>query len=176
VKKRTLLSLVAGGLAVVTSAAAPSAEAAVAQSAVQPAAAEHADYVWPNNALLSEGFFAFLGAYVPSVIVAVVNDNSYDKRLYIPIAGPWVDLASRPGCGGIGQSTCGSETGYKALLIVAGAVQALGALAIVAGLALPERRITPPPAKAEKPTVHVQPAELGLAGRGGYGLAAFGTF
>ncbi len=176
-KKQNLPALAAGVLAVVTWAAASSAEAAAAQSAAQPPAAEHTSYVWPNNGLLSKGFFAFLGSYVPSVIVAVVNDNSYDKRLYIPIAGPWVDLASRPGCGGIGQSSCGAETGYKALLIVAGAVQALGALAIAGGLAVPERRITPAPAKADtKPTVHLQPAEVGVVGRSGYGLAAFGTF
>jgi hypothetical protein len=174
VKKQNLPALAAAVLTVVIPTAASSAETAVAQSAAQPPVAEHASYVWPNNGLLSKGFFAFLGSYVPSVIVAVVNDNSYDKRLYIPIAGPWIDLASRPGCGGVGQSTCGAETGYKALLIVAGAVQTLGALAIVGGLTVPERRLTPAPAKADnKPTVHLQPAQVG---RSGYGLAAFGTF
>ncbi len=130
-------------------------------------------YRHPNSGFLGKGFFALLGAYFPSMIVAVVNDNSYDRRLYIPVFGPWLDLADRPGCGGAGQSTCGAETGYKAFLVLSGAVQGGGAALIVLGLALPERRLPAPPPKTESMIVHVLPAAMG---RGGYGMSAFGTF
>lgn len=126
----------------------------------------------PNSSLFGRGVFAFSGSYVPSVIVAVVNDNSYDKRLYVPLLGPWLDLADRPGCGGVGQTSCSSEAAFKALLIVAGAVQGVGALCIVLGATLPERKVAAPP-KAAKPTLHVLPAQVS---RDGYGMTAFGTF
>jgi hypothetical protein len=177
VKERRIPVLTAGVLAVATWAAVSSAESAIVPPVVPPLVAEQTRYQWPNNALLGRGLFVLLASYAPSVIVAVVNDNSYDKHLYIPVLGPWLDLADRPGCGGSGQTSCGTETAYKALLIVVGAFQGLGALATVTGLALPERVITSVPAnvptKAAKATVHVLPAQVS---RDGYGLAAVGTF
>lgn len=132
-------------------------------------------YRHPNSSFLGKGVFAFIGAYFPSVLVAIVNDNSYDKRLYLPILGPWLDLADRPGCGGPGQSTCGAETAFKILLITSGAAQGFGALAIVLGLALPERIVTQPPPTQQAGGLHLRvlPASLG---RGGYGIKAVGTF
>ncbi len=160
-------------LAVVTWTTASAAETAFAQPEQQPAPVEQISYARPNGVLIGRGLFAFLGSYVPSVIVAVVNDNSYDKHLYIPVVGPWLDLANRPGCGGMGETGCPTENGYRALLIVVGSFQGLGALATLVGLAVPERRITAAPAKAAAPAVHVLPARVS---RDGYGLSAFGTF
>jgi hypothetical protein len=173
VKKQTCAAAAAGALVVATWTAVSPAETAVAQPGEQTAAVEQISYGRPNGVLIGRGLFAFLGSYVPSVIVAVVNDNSYDKHLAIPVVGPWLDLANRPPCGGMGETGCPTENGYRALLIVVGSFQGLGALATLVGLAVPERRITAAPAKAAAPTVHVLPAQVS---RDGYGLSAFGTF
>lgn len=167
-----------GVLAVLAWTALASAQTASAQTAAAPPVAPPAaterqiSYGRPNTVLVGGGLSIFLASYVPSAIVAVVNDNSYDKHLYIPVAGPWLDLANRPGCGGNGQSGCPTEDGYRALLVVVGSFQALGVLATTIGLAVPERRITLPP-KTAKATLHVLPAQVS---RNAYGLAAFGTF
>jgi hypothetical protein len=171
VKKQTI-PLAAGALAMVTWATASRASA-VGDSTVSPALTQQISYDRPNSPLLEKGIFTFFASYVPSVIVAVVNDNSYDKRLYIPVVGPWLDLAERPGCGGIGQTPCGTEAAYKVLLIAVGSFQGLGFLATVVGLAVPERVITTVPAKAGTLTLHLRPAQVG---RDGYGMQALGTF
>jgi hypothetical protein len=173
VKKQTVPAMAAGVLAIVAWAAVSSAETAAAQPGVQPGTVEQISYSRPNGVLIGRGLFAFLGSYVPSVIVAVVNDNSYDKHLYIPVVGPWLDLANRPGCGGVGETGCPTENGYRALLIIVGSFQGLGAAATLVGLMVPQRQITLAPAKAARPTVHVLPARIS---RDGYGLSAFGTF
>lgn len=147
---------------------------AVEQSAAPPAVVEHTTYYAPpNRVLLGGGLVALVGAYVPSVIVAAASQTSYDAELFIPVVGPWLDLSNRPGCGGFGQTRCGAETGFKALLIVSGAFQGLGAVATVLGLVIPEQRATVKTAAADKPSVRVLPAQVS---RDGYGLAAFGSF
>jgi hypothetical protein len=148
----------------------------VPESTAAPSvSAEQTTYHPPNRALIVGGLVSFVGAYVPSVLVAASNNNSYDHKLYIPVAGPWMDLAQRPGaCNGFAQPTCGRETAFNALLIINGAFQGLGALATVLGFVVPEKhRTTVITAKADKPTVHIVPAQVS---RDGYGLAAFGDF
>jgi hypothetical protein len=172
---RAVPLLAAGAMAVFTWSTASHAQGAVQPA---PASAEVAPpivYRHPNSSFLGKGVFAFIGAYFPSVLVAIVNDNSYDKRLYVPVLGPWLDLADRPGCGGPGQSTCSAETAFKLLLIASGAAQGFGALAIVLGLALPERIVpqSAPSQQAGGVKLRVLPASLG---RGGYGMQAVGTF
>jgi hypothetical protein len=171
VKKQTTPALVAA-LAIVTWALVSRAESAGTQPVVSPPVTQQISYTRPNSPLLEKGLFAFSASYFTSVIVAVVNDNSYDQRLYVPILGPWLDLADRPGCGGIGQSSCGTEAAYKVLLIVAGSLQGLGAVATVVGLAVPARVITTTPATGRL-TLRLLPA---LVGREGYGMQALGTF
>ncbi len=172
-KKQTIRATVAAVLAFAAWAGTASADSAAAQPVEQSAGAEQISYGRPNSVLIGGGLSVFLGLYIPSAIVATVNDNSYDQHLYIPVAGPWLDLAARPGCGGVGESTCPTENGYRALLVVAGSFQALGVLAVIVGAAVPERRITRPPAKASRLTMHVLPAQVS---RDGYGLEAFGAF
>jgi hypothetical protein len=141
---------------------------------------EETTYVPPNRAILAGGLIAFAGSYVPSVVVAAANGNSFDNRLYIPIAGPWIDLGQRPGCAG-SQFNCSRESGFAGLLIVDGVVQALGALATGLAFVVPERRTRVLSASADrarrsapqKLAVHVVPARLG---QDGYGVAAFGGF
>jgi hypothetical protein len=148
-------------------------EVVVAEPAPRPVVAEQTHYAPPNRALLGGGLIAFGGSYIPSVIVAAANDNSYDNHLYIPVVGPWLDLGNRPPCGGVFQTGCGTETGFRALLVVDGIFQGAGALSTLLGLVVPERRSTVLTAKADKPSVHVLPAQVS---RDGYGVAAFGNF
>jgi len=158
--------------------AAPAREPAASSSTA--AVTEQTSYVPPNRAILAGGIIAFTGSYVPSVIVAVANGNSFDNHLYIPLAGPWLDLSHRPGCGAT-QFDCTRESGFAALLIVDGVVQALGVLATGLAFVVPERRTRVVTASAdragkaprEKPSVHIVPARLGADG---YGVAAFGKF
>jgi hypothetical protein len=103
--------------------------------------------------------------------VAGTSDVSADHHLYVPIAGPWLDLGDRPGCGS-GHIGCDTETTYKVLLVVDGLFQGIGALTTVAGFLSPERHELVSTADAGKPTLHVAPASVAS----GYGLAAFGRF
>ncbi len=125
----------------------------------------------PNQAMLSSGIFAFGVPYVASVIVATESDHRGDKHLYVPIAGPWMDLADRGDCGLLGQTPCDTETGYKVLLVVDGVFQGVGALDIVGAFLFPETRIVR--AANDPPRVVVAPTRMG---RSGYGLAAVGRF
>jgi hypothetical protein len=142
---------------------------------------EQAGYTGPNRALVVTGVVALMGAYVPSVIIGAESLHSTDRHLYVPVAGPWLDLADRPGCGA-GSIGCSRETTNKVLLIASGALQGIGALALLASFVFPERdgyltsaeRNAPTRAAArDKPSVHVTPAEFGS---NGYGVAAFGGF
>jgi hypothetical protein len=152
----------------------PAAPAEVTPPPPAPVVAEQSSYVPPNRLLLGSGLVALVGSYVPSVLVAASNNNSFDDKLFIPVAGPWMNLAQRPGCGGNVQTACGTEGVFKALLIVDGAFQGLGALATVLGLVTPEKRTkTVVTGKVDKPSVHVTPVGFG---HGGYGVAALGNF
>ncbi len=151
----------------------------VAPSNAQPVVAESTTTHPPNVPLIGTGLIALGGAYIPSVIVAAANDNPYDHKLFIPVVGPWMDLAERPGgCGTFGTISCGAETGYKTLLVLSGAFQGLGALATVLGFVTPQSHTTVVTAKAdakERDKAHVQffPTTVG---RDAYGLGAVGTF
>lgn len=136
----------------------------------------------PNTALISSGLFTLAIPYVSSVVVATQSDHPGDNNLYIPVAGPWIDLANRGDCGNPGQSSCDNETTYKVLLVADGVLQGIGALEILGGLLVPEHRAVAgsehprtqtASAKVFDPHVRVAPSAVG---RGGYGLAAVGTF
>jgi hypothetical protein len=113
------------------------------------------------------------------VLVAAANDKWYDNKLYVPVAGPWMSLANRPACGALGQNSCAAEGGFKALLIIDGIAQALGAVGTVAGLVAPQTRTTVVARTAEadkKPQaikVRFVPSSVG---RSAYGMTAIGTF
>jgi hypothetical protein len=121
--------------------------------------------------------FVFLGlSYGPSLYVANRSGLPSDHRLDIPIAGPWLDLGSRPGCVGP-YHNCSNEPGYTALLVLDGFIQAVSAIQILAGLgelSKDESATTAPPKKAARTaSVVVAPTAFGTAG---YGLGAIGRF
>lgn len=141
------------------------------------AGAERAGYTFrPNRPLLATGAGIFIGSYGASAIVAAANDNSSDDNLFIPVAGPWIDLADRP----CGLGDCGStEDWNQALIIGSGVLQGVGVGLAVASLIIPEHResnMAQTPRErsiaASKPKVQVLPVNM----RGGGGLGAVGTF
>ena len=126
----------------------------------------------PNQAMLTSGAFALGAPYIASIIVAAESNHPGDKNLYVPVAGPWMDLGDRH-CGFGNQ--CGHEGVYKGLLIADGIFQGIGALNIAGAFLFPETVTVTQAAKRSRPLttgVHVSPASVGS----GYGLAAVGAF
>jgi hypothetical protein len=131
----------------------------------------------PNRTLLHSGIWILGLSYVPAVIVAAESSRDGDKRLYIPVAGPWMDLAARSSCPP--NLSCNNETGNKVLIVVDGVFQGIGALDIVGGFIFPEKRTVTVRESARgehqlsPPSFRIFPARVSA---GAYGLAAVGTF
>jgi hypothetical protein len=132
----------------------------------------------PNRALLTSGVVMFGGPYVASVVAATASGRKGDNALYVPVAGPWMDLGTRS-CPP-DASSCPNEGLYKGLLIADGIFQGLGALQIVGALLWPEketmttaRTARPRVAAAPKPRFRISPT-VGAAS--GYGVLAIGAF
>jgi hypothetical protein len=124
----------------------------------------------PDYALVGTGLLLFAGPYIASVVVAAESNHSGDEHLYIPVVGPWLDLADR-NCGP-NDIACNNEGMNKALLIGNGILQGVGVVTAVAGFLFPEKRVVSP---ATTTGARVKVLPIGL-GRGGYGLGAIGTF
>jgi len=125
----------------------------------------------PNVGLITTGIVTLGLSYGASTIVGATSRNPADQRLFIPVAGPWMNLAEREPCTG---RACGAEGTYKALLVASGIFQGLGALEILGGLMTTETRTVAVRRRtATTPTVRVSPARLG---QGAYGISAHGTF
>ncbi|MBX3263820.1 MAG: hypothetical protein KF782_29370 [Labilithrix sp.] len=127
----------------------------------------------PNRTLLSTGAGLFILSYGPSVVVGALSDRDADKRLFIPVAGPWMNLADR-GCGP--ENPCGAnEDVAKAMVVTSGIVQGAGVLMALGSLLIPETTTATErtrEAKAAKPGVTVLPVSFGA----GAGLGAVGRF
>jgi hypothetical protein len=85
--------------------------------------------VWPNRPLLLTSTLIFTAAYVPAVLTAAFSEEDTTDNLYIPVAGPWLELSQEE-----------ATTGNKALLGISGVFQGLGALGMLTSLMVPERR------------------------------------
>jgi hypothetical protein len=133
---------------------------------------DHGTVTGPNAFMLHSGIWALGLSYAPALVVAISSSESYDKRLYAPVAGPWLDLAARD-C----SKDCSHETLNKALLVTDGIFQGIGALEILGSFLFVDRHTTTVAERERKiakaPTFHLSPARLGT---GAYGLTAAGTF
>jgi hypothetical protein len=166
--------LVAVAAALVWSTGASAQQANVVQSpgrATARAYEEAPAYTGPNRAMIGTGVMTFGLAYIPAVIVASQSSQDVDRKLYVPVAGPWMNFVNRPDCRTSGIP-CDTEKTNKVLLVVDGFFQGVGALTTVIGLLTPENERTVRTA-SDKPTIHFSPANIGV---GGVGAAAFGTF
>jgi hypothetical protein len=131
----------------------------------------------PNQTLLHSGIWIFVLSYVPAVIVAAESSRSGDKNLYIPVAGPWMDLATRGACAP--NVACNNETVNRVLIVVDGVFQGLAALDFVGAFVFPETRTVTTSSseraqlRLSSPSIRVLPVQVGARA---YGLAAVGTF
>ena len=125
---------------------------------VQPQAEDELDVP-----MFTTGALVFAGSYGASVIVAGSSNRKGDDRLWVPVMGPWLDLADRGSCP-IEMSSCDHETTDKVLLIADGIFQAAGVLAMVDGIMQPvHRRRTVIEAREEYRKTRIAPASLGHA-------------
>jgi hypothetical protein len=125
----------------------------------------------PSRSMLFSGVGTFGISYGAAALVAGTSNLDADHRLFVPIAGPWMALSGRGGCGAGTPRSCDAATADKVLIITDGVFQALGALLIVESFLNPET-ITTTRASAEPPRIQVAPS----IGANSYGLAAFGSF
>jgi hypothetical protein len=129
----------------------------------------------PSGAMLWSGAVTLGVTYGAGVVVAATSTLPADHNMFVPIAGPWMALANRGGCGGPSGPSCDMATTYKVLIVADGIGQALGAFMIIDAFLNPETRTVyrSTTAAADKPTVRVTPASMCA---GGYGMLAVGSF
>jgi hypothetical protein len=139
-----------------------------------PVGEQRAELVRPNVTLLTAGGLTFLATYVPSFVVAASSDHDADKWLYLPVAGPFIDLASRGCDNDIQTGTCGTTDWERGALIAAGAAQAVGAAMIVGSFFSTSRKLVTT-GEVDKPRLlQITPTALGSSRAPG--LMAIGTF
>jgi hypothetical protein len=126
----------------------------------------------PSMAMVGSGLVIFGLSYIPAVVVGSSSSLDADRTLLVPVAGPWIDLAQRPGCGN-GDSSCNNENTNKVLLVTDGVFQAIGVLTTIGGFLTPAHERTTVQDADNSPKVHVSPASFG---NGSYGMQALGTF
>ncbi len=127
----------------------------------------------PSWAMVGSGVVILGLSYVPALVVGSSSGLDADRSLFVPLAGPWIDLGQRPGCPG-GGASCNAETTNKVLLVTDGVFQAIGAITIVGGfLTTAHETTTTVQSASSEPTWRLSPASMGA---GGYGVQALGTF
>jgi hypothetical protein len=138
----------------------------------------------PNPALLRTGVAVLAVSYLPAAGVAFFSDHKGDANLFIPVAGPWIDLGTR-GCSGstiwtasgpVETSTgytCGTTGWEQAALITDGIVQGLGALAILGSLMIPERQWAAWARPSPSPHFTLGPTSFGGRAMGAFAAGRF---
>jgi hypothetical protein len=162
-------------LVTATSARAQTAQSTVESPYVYQPRAEQQEVSEPNGALIASGLLTFGVPYLASVSVAAQSQHVGDSRLFIPVAGPWMDLNDRPDmCRGRHTTGCDQDTSDRVMLIANGVLQAAGALQILGGFLFPETRtVTTVAATKVTPEMTITPFSAGV---GSYGLGAVGRF
>jgi hypothetical protein len=124
----------------------------------------------PNSTLLSTGVGLFVISYGSSVVGGALSNRDADKRLFIPVVGPWMNLAQR-GC--TGSTPCGeNEDVAKAMIVTSGVVQGASLLLALGSLIVPETVRIRERTKTAGPSVKVLPVSFGA----GAGIGAVGRF
>jgi hypothetical protein len=126
----------------------------------------------PSMAMVGSGVGIFALSYLPAVVVGATSGLNADRTLFVPVAGPWIDLTQRPGCAP--GTSCNGENTAKVFIVVDGVFQAIGALTIIGGFLSTAHETTTVRTAADlRPTLHLTPVQMG---QGGYGMQAIGTF
>ena len=96
----------------------------------------------PNYELIAGGTLLFVSAYGFSAMTASASPVAADEHLFIPVVGPWLDLAERPRCDNIKtHPACETEGANKAMLVASGLTQSLGVLLVLGGVLFPKLTI-----------------------------------
>lgn len=118
----------------------------------------------PNTPTITTGVLTFGVSYGAALIAASVSDTAEDRRMFVPLLGPWLDLADRPTCP-VAETECDRTTTTKILIGADGVFQAIGVVVAVYGLLTPIHHTSG--------VVEVVPVTMGS---GGHGLGVRGTF
>jgi len=119
-----------------------------------------------NTPAIATGAVTFGLFYGAAAVAAEMSDSdSPDRRLFVPVVGPWLDLSDQPTCP-VGEQQCDRTTTRKILIGADGAMQAIGLAVAVYGIFTPIHRTTG--------GVDVVPVAMGQ--HGGHGLALSGHF
>jgi hypothetical protein len=122
--------------------------------------------------MVGSGLAIFGLSYTPVTVVGASSGLNADRSLFVPLAGPWIDLTQRPGCAP--GTSCNGENTDKVLLVVDGIFQGIGALTIVGGFLTTAHKTKTVTRTADSPpTLRLSPAQVGSRG---YGMVALGTF
>jgi hypothetical protein len=127
----------------------------------------------PSLVMLGAGIVSFGDAYVIAGIVGATSSYQPDRRLFVPVLGPWLDLADRASCSPTGAGSCHTERVNRASLVIDGVFQGIGVLAIAGALAFPWPRTAMTADAPAGPQLTLAPVQYA---HGGMGLAALGTF
>jgi hypothetical protein len=92
-----------------------------------------------SAALVASGTIALSLGYGVAAVLAVSSTYGKDRLLFIPIAGPWIDLGLRP------RSTT-EENWARAGLVADGVAQLVGLVLVITGLVM--KKHTPRPLSA----------------------------
>jgi hypothetical protein len=123
-----------------------------------------------NRPLLATSLVLLGGTYLASAVDGATSGRDADRsNLLYPVVGPWMDYANRD-CGTPGKCNA-NEGGYKALLVLGGIGQGLGALGALTSLFLPEKT-TRRWYFIGNDTLQAAPSPVGT----GYGLVGVGRF
>lgn len=120
----------------------------------------------PNKALLITGSALLVGTYVTTAALAGANGPDKDKNLYIPVVGPWLNLADRTTASGRA-----GDTRDTVLIAGSGVLQGAGAALLITSFFVPEKV---PAARISAGNVKMQITPTAAPGAGG--LGAIGTF
>jgi hypothetical protein len=120
----------------------------------------------PSREMIGTGIFTFAIPYTISVVVGATSNTAPDHLLFIPLVGPWLDLAERPSCP-ITAPSCNSETAARVGLVFDGVFQGIGVLMVVTGLLWRHEVVATRVSK-----VHISP----YFGPTGSGLSLNGSF
>lgn len=117
----------------------------------------------PNKAVLITGGALFVGTYATTAGITAGVNAKEDHDLYLPVVGPWINLANRS-CEGDCTATHNRNT---ALIAGSGVLQGIGAGMVLASFFIPE--------KVASATIAAGPVKMQVVPTAG-GLGAVGTF
>ncbi len=117
----------------------------------------------PNRPILFTGGALFIGTYATTAAITAGSNTKEDHDLYLPVVGPWINLANRS-CEGDCTATHNRNT---VLIAGSGVLQGVGVGMVLASFLIPEKVATA--------TIAAGPVKMQVVPTAG-GMGAVGTF